>query len=54
MVISSKAIDVDLVVMESSRTESGKQDTSISLGNYHTHVVNLDIRLVNDQMPLAE
>nr|GEX48835.1 hypothetical protein [Tanacetum cinerariifolium] len=37
---SSKALDVDLVVMESNGTESGKQDTSSSSGNYLTHVVD--------------
>ncbi|GJV06311.1 hypothetical protein Tco_1343967 [Tanacetum coccineum] len=53
-VYSSKALDVDLVVMESNGTESGKQDTSGSLGNYRTHVVDAYIRPVNDQMPFAE
>ncbi|GKD89225.1 hypothetical protein Tco_1364732 [Tanacetum coccineum] len=53
-VVSSKAVDVDLVVMESSGTESGKQDTSSSSGNYLTHVVDADIRPVNDQVPFAE
>ncbi|GJZ87951.1 hypothetical protein Tco_0659733 [Tanacetum coccineum] len=53
-VVSSKAVDVDLVFMESSRTESGKQDTSSSLGNYLTHVVDADIRPVNDQIPFAK
>ncbi|GJS20425.1 hypothetical protein Tco_0449057 [Tanacetum coccineum] len=51
---SSKALDVDLVVMESNGTESRKQDTSSSSGNYLTHVVDADIRPVNDQMPFAE
>ncbi|GJT37478.1 hypothetical protein Tco_0937343 [Tanacetum coccineum] len=53
-VVSSKAVDVDLVVMESSGTESGKQDTSSSSGNYLTHVVDANLRPVNDQVPLAE
>ncbi|GJS08712.1 hypothetical protein Tco_0365508 [Tanacetum coccineum] len=53
-VISSKAVDVDLVVMESSRAESGKQDTSSSSGNYLTHAVDADIRPVNDQVPFAK
>nr|GEV79676.1 hypothetical protein [Tanacetum cinerariifolium] len=53
-VVSSKAVDVDLVVMESSGTEFEKQDTSSSSGNYLTHVVDAEIRLVNDQVPLAE
>ncbi|GJU88549.1 hypothetical protein Tco_1300972 [Tanacetum coccineum] len=34
--------------------ESGKQDTSSSLGNYPTHVVDADIRPVNDQVPFDE
>nr|GEX19764.1 reverse transcriptase domain-containing protein [Tanacetum cinerariifolium] len=51
---SSKALDDDLVVMENNGTESGKKDTSSSSGNYLTHVVDADIRLVNDQMPFAE
>nr|GEX16448.1 hypothetical protein [Tanacetum cinerariifolium] len=51
---SSKALDADLVVIESNGTESGKQDTSISSGNYLTHVVDADIRTVNDQMQFAE
>ncbi|GJS05118.1 putative ribonuclease H-like domain-containing protein [Tanacetum coccineum] len=53
-VVSSKSMDVDLVVMEISGTESGKQDTSSSLGNYLTHVVDADIGPVNDQVPFAE
>nr|GEX63728.1 hypothetical protein [Tanacetum cinerariifolium] len=51
---SSKALDDSLVVAESSRTESDKQDTSSSSGNDTTHVVDADIRLVNDQEPFAE
>nr|GEU54114.1 hypothetical protein [Tanacetum cinerariifolium] len=51
---SSKALDADLVVMESNGTESGKHYTSNSLGNYLTHVVDADIRPVNDQIPFAE
>ncbi|GJX88598.1 hypothetical protein Tco_0340612 [Tanacetum coccineum] len=53
-IVLGKAVDADLVVMDSSRTESGKQDTSSSLGNYLTHVVDADIRPVNDQVPSAE
>ncbi|GKC57530.1 hypothetical protein Tco_1085128 [Tanacetum coccineum] len=41
-------------VYESSGTESGKQDTSSSSRNYLTHVVDADIRLVNDQVPFVE
>ncbi|GKC78527.1 hypothetical protein Tco_1129301, partial [Tanacetum coccineum] len=51
---SSKALDADLVIMESNGTESGKQDTSSGSGNYLTHVVDADIRPVNNQVPLAE
>ncbi|GKC50790.1 hypothetical protein Tco_1073535, partial [Tanacetum coccineum] len=51
---SSKALDADLVVMESNGTESLKQDTSSSSGNYLTHVVDADIRPVNDQIPFVE
>ncbi|GJU08328.1 hypothetical protein Tco_1124758 [Tanacetum coccineum] len=53
-VVLGKAVDVDLVVMDSSWTDSGKQDTSISSGTYITHVVDADIRPVNDQVPSAE
>ncbi|GJY54325.1 hypothetical protein Tco_0445989 [Tanacetum coccineum] len=53
-VVSSKAVDVDLVIMESNGTKSKKQDTSSSSRNYFTHVVDADIRPVNDQIPFAE
>ncbi|GKC91239.1 hypothetical protein Tco_1151888 [Tanacetum coccineum] len=53
-VVSSKALDADLVVMESNGTESGKHDTSSSSGNYITHEVDVDIRPVNDQVSFAE
>ncbi|GJU56426.1 hypothetical protein Tco_1230140 [Tanacetum coccineum] len=53
-VVSSKVVDVDLVFMKSNGTESEKQDTSSSSGNYLTHIVDVDIRLVNDQIPFAE
>ncbi|GJX77363.1 hypothetical protein Tco_0324174 [Tanacetum coccineum] len=43
-----KALDAGLVVTESSRTKSDKQNTSSKVGNYTTHAVNADIRLVND------
>ncbi|GJZ38345.1 hypothetical protein Tco_0584536 [Tanacetum coccineum] len=49
-----KALHADLVVMESKGTESGKHDTSSSLGTYITHVVDADIRPVNDQVSSAE
>nr|GEV00808.1 hypothetical protein [Tanacetum cinerariifolium] len=51
---SSKALDTDLVVMESNMTEFGKQDTSSSSENYLTHVVDADIRPVHNQMPFVE
>nr|GEW72388.1 hypothetical protein [Tanacetum cinerariifolium] len=51
---SSKALDVDLIVMESNGTEFGKHDTSSSSRNYLTHVVDADIRPLNDQMPFVE
>ncbi|GKC51565.1 hypothetical protein Tco_1074310, partial [Tanacetum coccineum] len=47
-VVSSKAVDVDLVVMESNGTESEKQDTSSSSWNYLTHVVDADIRPIDN------
>ncbi|GKD15914.1 hypothetical protein Tco_1205072 [Tanacetum coccineum] len=49
-----KALDVGSVITESSRTKSDKHDTSSSLGNYITHVVDADIRPVNDQVPFTE
>nr|GEV77689.1 hypothetical protein [Tanacetum cinerariifolium] len=53
-VVLGKAVDADLVIMDSSGTESGKKDTSSSSGNYFTHVVDADIRLVNDQVLFSE
>ncbi|GKD55478.1 hypothetical protein Tco_1288865 [Tanacetum coccineum] len=53
-VVSSPALDADLVVMESNGTESGMHDTSSSSGNYITPVVDADIRPVNDQVPVAK
>ncbi|GKC43504.1 hypothetical protein Tco_1061226 [Tanacetum coccineum] len=50
----SKALDASLVVIECSRTKSDKQDTRSSSGNYITHAVDADIRLVNDQVPFVE
>ncbi|GJZ37229.1 hypothetical protein Tco_0583420 [Tanacetum coccineum] len=49
-----KALHADLVVMESKGTESRKHDTSSSLWTYITHVVDADIRPVNDQVPSTE
>ncbi|GJS54733.1 hypothetical protein Tco_0628095 [Tanacetum coccineum] len=51
---SSKALDAGLVVTECSGTKSDKQVTSNSLGNYITHAMDADIRLVNDQVPFIE
>ncbi|GJX12516.1 hypothetical protein Tco_0204274 [Tanacetum coccineum] len=48
------ALDVGLAVTESNGTNSYKQDTSSSLGTYITHVVDADIRPVNDQVPSAK
>ncbi|GKC49997.1 hypothetical protein Tco_1072742 [Tanacetum coccineum] len=53
-VVSSQALYADLVVMESNGTESGMHDTSSSSENYITHVMDANIRLVNNQVPLAE
>ncbi|GJT11725.1 putative reverse transcriptase domain-containing protein [Tanacetum coccineum] len=53
-VASSKALDAGLIVTECSGTKSDKQDTSSSSGNYIIHVVDADIRPVNDQVPFAE
>nr|GEX21731.1 hypothetical protein [Tanacetum cinerariifolium] len=47
---SSKALDVT----ECSETKSDKHDTSSTSGNCLTHVVNADIRPVNEQVPFAE
>ncbi|GJR23264.1 uncharacterized mitochondrial protein-like protein [Tanacetum coccineum] len=49
-----KALDAGLVVTKSSGTKSDKQDTSSRSENYTTHVVDGDIRPVNDQEPLVE
>ncbi|GJS20737.1 hypothetical protein Tco_0449369 [Tanacetum coccineum] len=48
---SSKSLDA---INESSGTESRKQDTSNSSGNYLTHTVDANIRPVNDQVPFDE
>ncbi|GJV24277.1 hypothetical protein Tco_1376972 [Tanacetum coccineum] len=53
-VVSSKALDASLVVIECSGTKSYEHITSSSLGTYITHVVDADIRPVNDQVPSAE
>ncbi|GJY30563.1 hypothetical protein Tco_0414058, partial [Tanacetum coccineum] len=51
---SSKTLEACLVVTKSSGTKLDKQATSSSSGNYITHVVDADIRPVNDQEPFAE
>ncbi|GJX12742.1 hypothetical protein Tco_0204500 [Tanacetum coccineum] len=48
------ALDVGLAVTESNGTNSYKQETSSNSGNYITHVVDADIRPVNDQVPSVE
>nr|GEX80947.1 retrovirus-related Pol polyprotein from transposon TNT 1-94 [Tanacetum cinerariifolium] len=53
-VISSKALDASLVDIECSGTKSDEHITSSSLGTYITHVVDADIKLVNDQEPSTE
>ncbi|GKB75634.1 hypothetical protein Tco_0942529 [Tanacetum coccineum] len=49
-----KALDVGLVITESSETKSDMHDTSSSSRTYITHVVDANIRPVNDQVPSAE
>ncbi|GJW21085.1 hypothetical protein Tco_0031707 [Tanacetum coccineum] len=49
----SKALDVDLVVTESSRTELEKHDTSSRSGN-DTHAKDAYIKPANDREPMAE
>nr|GEV39490.1 hypothetical protein [Tanacetum cinerariifolium] len=53
-VVSSKALDASLVVIECSGTKSDVHITSSSLGTYITHIVDADIRPINDQEPFAE
>ncbi|GJT18781.1 putative reverse transcriptase domain-containing protein [Tanacetum coccineum] len=52
-VVSSKALDASLVVTKCSGTKSDEHITSNSLGTYITHVVDADIRLVNDQVQFS-
>ncbi|GKF57601.1 hypothetical protein Tco_0171138, partial [Tanacetum coccineum] len=49
-----KELNVGLVITESSKTKSDKQDTSSRSGNDITHVVDADINSVNDKQPIAE
>nr|GEV05295.1 reverse transcriptase domain-containing protein [Tanacetum cinerariifolium] len=53
-VVSSKALDASLVVTECGGTKSDEHITSSCSGTYITHVVDADIRPVNDQEPSAE
>nr|GEY22429.1 hypothetical protein [Tanacetum cinerariifolium] len=53
-VVSSKALNASLVVTECSGTKSDEHITISSSGTYITHVVDVDIRPVNDQEPSAE
>ncbi|GJT93833.1 hypothetical protein Tco_1082678 [Tanacetum coccineum] len=48
-----KTLDADLVVTESSGTESEKHNTSSRSGN-DTHAEDADIKLVNDKEPMDE
>nr|GEV30407.1 hypothetical protein [Tanacetum cinerariifolium] len=50
----SKALDAELVVTESSGTESDKKDISTRSWNGITYIVDADIRPVYDQVPFAE
>ncbi|GJV24666.1 hypothetical protein Tco_1377361 [Tanacetum coccineum] len=52
-VVSSKALDASLVVTECSGTKSDKHDTSSSSRTYITLAVDVDIRPVNDQVPIC-
>ncbi|GJW95072.1 hypothetical protein Tco_0174744 [Tanacetum coccineum] len=49
-----KALDAGSVITESSETKSDMHDTSNSSRTYITHVVDANIRPVNDQVPSAE
>ncbi|GJV97570.1 hypothetical protein Tco_1549147 [Tanacetum coccineum] len=49
-----KALDDGSVITESSETKSDMHDTSSSSRTYITHVVDANIRPVNDQVPSAE
>nr|GEV43012.1 retrovirus-related Pol polyprotein from transposon TNT 1-94 [Tanacetum cinerariifolium] len=53
-VVLRKALDASLVVTECSGTKSYEHITSSSSGTYITHVVEADIRPVNDQVPSAK
>nr|GEZ53400.1 hypothetical protein [Tanacetum cinerariifolium]GEZ56107.1 hypothetical protein [Tanacetum cinerariifolium] len=53
-VVSSKALDASLVVIECTGTKSNDHITSSSSGNYITHVVDADIKPINDHVPSVE
>nr|GFA26567.1 hypothetical protein [Tanacetum cinerariifolium] len=53
-VVSSKTLDATLVVTKCSGKKSDEHITSSCSGTYITHVVDADIRPVNDQEPSAE
>ncbi|GKF68922.1 hypothetical protein Tco_0198601 [Tanacetum coccineum] len=50
---TSKALDASLIETESTRTESGEQDTSSKSGN-DAHADDADIRPIYDEEPMAE
>ncbi|GJZ47512.1 hypothetical protein Tco_0601344 [Tanacetum coccineum] len=54
LITSKSTLDDGSVITESNGTESDKHDTSSSSGTYITHVVDVGIRPVNDQVPFAE
>ncbi|GKF77411.1 hypothetical protein Tco_0229881, partial [Tanacetum coccineum] len=49
-----KALDAGSVITESSKTKLDMHDTSSSLRTCITHVVDTNIRPVNDQVPSVE
>ncbi|GKE49996.1 hypothetical protein Tco_1481254 [Tanacetum coccineum] len=53
-VVSNKALDASLVITECCGTKSDEHITSSSSGTYITHVVDVDIRPLNDQVPSGE
>nr|GFC26973.1 hypothetical protein [Tanacetum cinerariifolium] len=53
-VVLSKVLEASLVVIECSGTKSDEHITSNSSGTYITHVLDTDIRPVNEQVPSAE
>nr|GEV24304.1 hypothetical protein [Tanacetum cinerariifolium] len=53
-VVSSKVLDASLVVTKCSGTKSDEHITSSSSGTYITHVMDADIKPVNNQVPSVE